>query len=1026
MNPSMDVEDLKKRYCGRLQHSLFLSLLLICIFYGAAFLLLVTVVYPHNIWEDHVRIFTISSVLGILLVLFVILLPLERSFAHCSWLVSAAVWLCLLAVLVVCSYSRTQRRPTDNALFVYLAVFVSHTMLSLPLLVACVIAVLTGLSQVALEGMLANTNTENLAKQVGACALFLTCGTLIGYFHRRMTDASHDKTFAGTRFFIESRIKLEYEKEQQEQLLLSVIPAYIAAEVKRSIMLKMADACQSANSHSKQRFHELYVQRHNNVSILYADIVNFTPLSEQLSASDLVKTLNELFGRFDQIAQENHCMRIKILGDCYYCVSGLPVSRPSHATNCVQMGLSMIEAIRVVREATEVNVDMRIGVHTGDVLCGVLGLRKWQFDVWSDDVTLANHMESGGVPGKVHITKATLQQLDGQFEAEPGNGHQRDQYLADHQVETFLIVPTKKPESLAPLLGEVDLRRSFRTRVSAKMSKYMECWGADKPFANISESTLAKNIRLTSLALIETNLLPGTDSGFSCRQCEKREDLDPILLKFYDSGLERSFRNQPDGKFAHSMACVCLLFLCNAGLQLLIFSLSLPLIGTLTSTFVVIATLTLAVWIQKAQRRTSTTHHNQSLGSCTTDVATSHILRVILFVIANSFIFASSFINMVICVPEDSDFRVTLNDTLNLFSRQEHAPPPHCQYGQAHIFPAVLTLTAVSLFLRLSYVLKFILMLTDIIGFGLAFTLVRPDLFSATLEDGDGFYKLPLSVYAILFLFVFMLVLLVLDRQAEFTARADFLWQNKLRVEQDEVETMGSINKILLENILPAHVAQHFLSNNRQTEELYHERYRNVAVMFASIPNYKEFYDETDINKQGLECLRLLNEIICDFDKLLLKPKFSRIEKIKTIGSTYMAAAGLQPGREENGDESRQAHNLLALTEFAIALMALLDQINRESFQRFKLRVGINNGPVIAGVVGAQKPQYDIWGNTVNVASRMDSCGVMGKIQVTEDTAKILMEQNYDCECRGTIYVKGKGNLTTYFVKTQFDKSSDC
>lgn len=69
--------------------------------------------------------------------------------------------------------------------------------------------------------------------------------------------------------------------------------------------------------------------------------------------------------------------------------------------------------------------------------------------------------------------------------------------------------------------------------------------------------------------------------------------------------------------------------------------------------------------------------------------------------------------------------------------------------------------------------------------------------------------------------------------------------------------------------------------------------------MFASIPNYKEFYDETDVNKQGLECLRLLNEIICDFDKLLLKPKFSGIEKIKTIGSTYMLASGLRPGKEE-------------------------------------------------------------------------------------------------------------------------------
>lgn len=118
----------------------------------------------------------------------------------------------------------------------------------------------------------------------------------------------------------------------------------------------------------------MYVQRHNNVTILYADIVNFTPLSEQLNASDLVKTLNELFGRFDQIAQvhnnnnndydsnnnndkpfknklfsfrqDNQCMRIKILGDCYYCVSGLPVSRPNHAYNCVNMGLKMIEAIK--------------------------------------------------------------------------------------------------------------------------------------------------------------------------------------------------------------------------------------------------------------------------------------------------------------------------------------------------------------------------------------------------------------------------------------------------------------------------------------------------------------------------------------------------------------------------------------------------------------------------------------------------------------------------------------------------------
>lgn len=79
---------------------------------------------------------------------------------------------------------------------------------------------------------------------------------------------------------------------------------------------------------------------------------------------------------------------------------------------------------------------------------------------------------------------------------------------------------------------------------------------------------------------------------------------------------------------------------------------------------------------------------------------------------------------------------------------------------------------------------------------------------------------------------------------------------------------------------------------------------------------------------------------------------------------------------------------MVILVEFAIALMSILDSINRESFQRFRLRIGLNHGPVIAGVIGAQKPQYDIWSNTVNVASRMDSCGVMGRLQVSAGGAR--------------------------------------
>lgn len=120
------------------------------------------------------------------------------------------------------------------------------------------------------------------------------------------------------------------------------------------------------------------------------------------------------------------------------------------------------------------------------------------------------------------------------------------------------------------------------------------------------------------------------------------------------------------------------------------------------------------------------------------------------------------------------------------------------------------------------------------------------------------------------------------------------------------------------------------------------------------------------------------NSIGFEHAKHCPRPRHTHIEHAHTIKYHYMPFPILQ-------DERRtEEHNVTVVVEFAIALMSVLDQINRESFQRFRLRIGLNHGPVIAGVIGAQKPQYDIWSNTVNVASRMDSCGVMGRMQVSK------------------------------------------
>ncbi|KAG9509433.1 Adenylate cyclase type 2, partial [Fragariocoptes setiger] len=124
-----------------------------------------------------------------------------------------------------------------------------------------------------------------------------------------------------------------------------------------------------------------------------------------------------------------------------------------------------------------------------------------------------------------------------------------------------------------------------------------------------------------------------------------------------------------------------------------------------------------------------------------------------------------------------------------------------------------------------------------------------------------------------------------------------------------------------------------------------------------------------------------------------------------------------------SGDTSEtEITNVVSMVCFATALMENLMRINRDAFQEFRLRVGIAVGPVIAGVVGASKPQYDIWGDTVNVASRLESGGILGRIQVTERVARILVADDaFPVECRGPIEVKGKGRMVTYLVCTPFD-----
>lgn len=216
-----------------------------------------------------------------------------------------------------------------------MSVYIIYTMLPIRLREAIIGATLLTGIHLTMVVLSMNNESSSSAELVWTGLIALTCVNLCGIILHFPREQSQRKAFLETRDCVEARLKIQRENQQQEQLLLSVLPRHVAMEMKNDI----------AGQPREEQFHKIYIQRHENVSILFADICGFTTMSDQCTAEELVRLLNELFARFDKLAQEHHCLRIKLLGDCYYCVSGLPEARPDHALCAVEMGLDMIDAI---------------------------------------------------------------------------------------------------------------------------------------------------------------------------------------------------------------------------------------------------------------------------------------------------------------------------------------------------------------------------------------------------------------------------------------------------------------------------------------------------------------------------------------------------------------------------------------------------------------------------------------------------------------------------------------------------------
>src|SRR5262249_3822084 len=157
----------------------------------------------------------------------------------------------------------------------------------------------------------------------------------------------------------------------------------------------------------------------SNVTILFADLIGFTKLSSQITASDLVGLLSGLFSEFDQLALKLGVEKIKTIGDAYMAVGGLPEPRADHAHAVADMALEMIAAVDRKNRALLFPLQLRIGIHSGDVVAGVIGTHKFAYDIWGDAVNIASRMESHSLPNRIQISAATYRLLHEHFRLEP-------------------------------------------------------------------------------------------------------------------------------------------------------------------------------------------------------------------------------------------------------------------------------------------------------------------------------------------------------------------------------------------------------------------------------------------------------------------------------------------------------------------------------------------------------------------------------------------------------------------------------
>ena len=256
-------------------------------------------------------------------------------------------------------------------------------------------------------------------------------------------------------------------------------------------------------------------------------------------------------------------------------------------------------------------------------------------------------------------------------------------------------------------------------------------------------------------------------------------------------------------------------------------------------------------------------------------------------------------------------------------------------------------------------------------------------------------YYRSVIAYILYFLCILVVVVLIVAWRNIVHTREKYHLEKLVETRTNELVLQKEQTERLVKKLLP----QNTVDELQRTGNASSKKYEMVTVLFSDIQGFTKIAAVTNPE----ELIKYLNELFVSFDNIISK---YNIEKIKTIGDAYMCAGGMP---------NRDATNPVEVVLAGIEMQKALDEMNKTHDLKMKMRVGVHTGPVVAGVVGAQKIEYDIWGDTVNIASRMESHGEVGRVNISETTYRYVKEF-FKCENRGMMDVKNKGEMEMYFV----------